>query len=265
MQTGPYISVITTTKNAAAFLSETLESVFNQTYPDYEHIVIDDGSEDNTLSIVEDFKRQHASAKIKVISTLGIGRAAALNLGVKNANGSWVAIIDGDDLWHPEKLKIQIDCLNENIDVLCTEATLFGIAKEICYVSVEAVIVSEIKLSKLLYANRLSHSTVILRKDICNYDENRISQVDYDLWLRLAKQGKRLYKINQPLGFHRIHEAQSFEHKQGKAYKWRSFKLKFYYGLRAGNVAATVYNLTKLAFDMLFPRKMRLIVRKMYK
>ncbi|MFD2872520.1 glycosyltransferase [Mucilaginibacter ximonensis] len=265
METDIYISVITTIKNVDTLLAETLKSVFNQTYLNYEHIIVDDGSTDDSIAIIKDFQRHYPSNKIRLIQTSGIGRAAALNLGVKNASGAWVAIIDGDDLWHPEKLKIQADCINEDIDVLCTDAILFTSSAEINYKPIAAITFSDIKLEKLLYANRISHSTVMLRKDICDYDPNRISQLDYDLWLRLAKQGKRLCKINEPLGFHRIHEAQSFESKQGKAYKWRSFKLKLHYGFITGNVAAIGYNLTKLAFDMLFPRKLRLTIRKIFK
>jgi glycosyltransferase involved in cell wall biosynthesis len=264
MNSFPFISIITTVKNGNQFLGETLESVYNQSYKNYQHILIDDGSTDNTISIIEDFKNKFKDHRIKLIVTNGVGRAKALNLGVSNAIGEWIAIIDGDDLWHPQKLAYQVKSLNQATDILCTGSFLFNESEEIKYGPISDIAISKIERKMLLRSNRLSHSTILMRKNLCFYDETRISQFDYELWLRLENGNNNLLKINEVLAYHRIHINQSFEGRMGKFYRWRSFKLKFYYSFLYGDIAAILYNLLKLFFDVLLPRGLRLYIRNYY-
>lgn len=261
------ITVITTVRNGENFIEETLLSVSQQTYENYEHIIIDDGSTDNTVEIIEEFQENNSNNKINLIKSQGIGRGKALNLAVSKANGSWLAIIDADDLWHSEKLKIQFECvLNNNIDVLATEGTLFTNTSELIFENTKKVAdIQYITVKDLLKSNRLSHSSVLIRKSICSYDEERESQFDYELWLRIASQGKILAKINDNLNFHRIHSNQTFEGKMGKKYRWRSFKLKLIYSFKKRYFGAILYNIAKLFFDFLFPRKARLLIKNKLK
>lgn len=261
------ISVITTARNAENFIEETLLSVSQQTYQNYEHIVIDDGSTDNTVAIIEKFQKQNSDNKINLIKYQGIGRGKALNLAVSKANGSWLAIIDADDLWHAEKLKIQFECVsNNNIDVLATEGILFANTSEVIFEdSSEVADIQYFTVKDLLKSNRLSHSSVMIRKSICSYDEERKSQFDYELWLRVASQGKILAKINSTLNFHRIHNNQTFEGKMGKKYRWRSFKLKLNYSIKNKDFEAILYNTAKLAFDFILTRNFRLQIKNKLK
>src|SRR5699024_10777598 len=120
-------------KNGEQYLEETLQSVYQQTYNAYEHIIIDDGSTDSTWDIIEHFERQSTQNKIKAIRTEGVGRGKALNMGVEQSRGEWIAIVDADDLWHPQKLLLQMNCLKKHpeIDVLGTVTGLFTETKEI--------------------------------------------------------------------------------------------------------------------------------------
>ncbi|MDB5147666.1 MAG: hypothetical protein JWQ57_1686 [Mucilaginibacter sp.] len=260
MNSFPFISIITTVKNGSQFLRETLESVYSQSYKSYEHILIDDGSIDNTVEVIEDFKNKFQNHRIKLIVTNGIGRAKALNLGVSNAAGEWIAIIYGDDLWHPEKLAYQVKSLNQEADVLSMGTSLFNESEKIKYTPIGNITISKIERKMLLRSNQISHSAVLIRKSLCFYDEKRISQLDYELWLRLESRNSNLLKINEVLCYHRIHKNQSFEGKMGKAYRWRSFKLKFYYSFLYGDIAAMLYNLLKLFLDILLPRRLRLYI-----
>ncbi len=255
------ISVLTTVKNANEFIRESLESVYNQTYKNYEHIIVDDGSTDDTVVIINDFMNEFKDHKIKMILTKGIGRSAALNLGVSNSGSDWIAIIDGDDLWHPQKLLTQVHNIKNEIDVLVTGSSLFQKTNDILFGDVSNITLMKISNKMLLRSNQLSHSTAIIKKSLCLYDETRLSQLDYELWLRLISADKGLYKIDVILGYHRIHQNQSFEGKQGKIYRWRSFKLKFYYSLISRDIFAAFYNVVKLTFDLLLPRQFRLFIR----
>jgi teichuronic acid biosynthesis glycosyltransferase TuaG len=258
------ISVLTTVKNGEPFILEMLNSVRNQMHVAFEHIVVDDGSMDNTFSVLKKFKEEFKTYNLVLIKTQGIGRGRALNLGVSKAQTDWIAIIDADDIWHKMKLKIQCQIIEEhkNIDVLGANTDLFSKSEELVEnneVNNDIIIK---KLDKmLLYSNQISHSSVLIKKELCNYDENRKSQFDYELWLRLKKNGYVLARTKSVLSFHRIHEMQQFESKMKNIYRIRSFKLKVYYSFLELNIKAIFYNTFKLIFDLLFPRMIRLKIR----
>lgn len=102
------ISVIIPVYNAADFLEETLHTVFNQTYQPAEVIIIDDGSTDQTAAII-----QNMDYPIRYIFQENAGSAAACNVGIRSANYDWIAFLDHDDIWHPQKLEQQVALLQE--------------------------------------------------------------------------------------------------------------------------------------------------------
>ena len=94
------VSVVIPAYNSEQYINECIDSVLNQTYQNYEIIVIDDGSTDNTVNLV----KQYNNEKIKLYHQMNSGSGAARNLGVKQAHGKWIAFIDADDIWLPDKL-----------------------------------------------------------------------------------------------------------------------------------------------------------------
>lgn len=113
MSAAPLVSVVIPACNAEAFIEYTLKSVLAQTYQDFEVIVVDDGSGDRTLAIVESFMQQDARIRLLKQQNLGVG--AARNLAMQEAKGKYIAPIDADDVWFPQKLEKQVECL-ENAD-----------------------------------------------------------------------------------------------------------------------------------------------------
>lgn len=261
------ISVITTVKNGENFIVETLDSVRKQSFRNFEHIVVNDGSIDNTANTIKEYQRNFPDYNLKFFDSNGLGRGKALNYAVSKADSDWIAIIDADDIWHPKKLEIQYSIINEGgIDVLATGSKLFNNKEDIVYSdNLKDGKIVYYKSSDLLRSNKLSHSSVLIRKVLCIYDENRRSQFDYELWLRLAEQRKVLAKATTILNYHRIHDNQSFEGKMKKAYRWRSFKLKASKCIENKDIKSLVYNLLKLVFDLLFPRNVRFKIKNLIK
>src|SRR3989344_7750625 len=101
------VSVIIPTYNRASLLSRAIESVMNQTFKDFELIIVDDGSIDNTRDMVERFRRM--DARVKYLRQENSGTPASpLNIGIKNSQGEYLAFLDDDDEWLPQKLEKQI-------------------------------------------------------------------------------------------------------------------------------------------------------------
>lgn len=107
------VSIITPTYNCASFISETIKCVLNQIYADWELIIVDDCSTDNTKSIVNKFSSQDSRIKYFCLKT-NSGAAVARNTALTLANGRWIAFLDSDDLWSPEKLINQIQFMVDN-------------------------------------------------------------------------------------------------------------------------------------------------------
>src|SRR5699024_4400569 len=109
----PKVSVITPVYNAEKYLSETIESVLNQTYESFEYLLIDDCSTDNSTSIIKEFAKNDSRVKyIKLPENSGA--AVARNKGLEKAKGRFIAFVDSDDKWYPEKLEMQLDFMNIN-------------------------------------------------------------------------------------------------------------------------------------------------------
>ena len=105
----PLVSVIIPAYNAEKFLSKTLESVLSQTYKNIEVLVIDDGSQDKTAEIVKSIAQK--DSRVILLQQQNIGVAAARNLGINNSTGEFIAPIDADDIWYPQNLEKQVQCL----------------------------------------------------------------------------------------------------------------------------------------------------------
>lgn len=110
----PLVSVIIPAYNAARFVTAAVQSVYAQTYPHIECIVVDDGSTDDTARIASE-----AEHRVRVFRKPNGGVASARNAGLANARGQYVAFLDADDLWHPNKLELQVQTLIENPEAAC--------------------------------------------------------------------------------------------------------------------------------------------------
>jgi len=195
------VSVIIPTYNRADTLHLAIKSVLNQTFQDFEIIIVDDASKDNTQEIIRDFNDK----RIKYIyHELNKGEAAARNTGVKNSSGEYIAFLDDDDEWLPEKLDMQV-CILENspLQVGCVHTAYLiidksnGMILDIGQPNVRGNLFRE-----LLIGNYIGPSAVLLRRkcfeEVGLFDEDLPYCVDYDMWIRMAEKFDFEY-IKEPL------------------------------------------------------------------
>ena len=107
------VTVITPMYNSGKYIEETLNSVISQTYENWELFIIDDGSSDNCVELVSDFKKNDDRIKL-IINEENQGAAISRNIGIRAANGRYIAFLDSDDLWVPTKLEEQINFMSQN-------------------------------------------------------------------------------------------------------------------------------------------------------
>jgi len=191
VQNFPLISVIIPTYNRNQFLLEAIASVETQTYPNFEIIVVDDGSTDETSSIS---KREN----IKYIFQKNKGPSAARNSGAKTAKGDWLAFLDSDDLWKPKKLIKQWEALKAAPDCQAVYTNEIWIRNGVRINQCK----KHQKYSGWIYPKCLplciiSPSSILLHKNLWEeaggMDESLPMAEDYDLWLRLSAKYKFLF------------------------------------------------------------------------
>lgn len=202
------ISVVMSTYNAESYVAEAIESVLNQSFDDFEFIIVDDGSEDNTLSII----RSYADARIKLIENKH-DYIGSLNLGLKTAIGKYIARMDADDRMHTDRLKVQHRLMEQHteIDVLGSWIEVFGDNTRSHVVGTLYGFIQD-PLFKLLRGNILFHPTTMIRKSFWEahslHYESYAHAEDYKLWVDAAIQGACFYIEPQTLNYYRVSDRQ---------------------------------------------------------
>jgi glycosyltransferase involved in cell wall biosynthesis len=211
------ISVIIPTFNRVRFLCEALDSVLAQTVPVYEIIVIDDGSTDDTEKTVRNYR-----GNIRYLRQNNQGPSAARNYGMREATGDWIAFLDSDDLWVPDKIQAQTDLIRQHphLDFVFGDLSLFDETKhdnepEILNKTVQEYMIThaaDLKdfFRQLLICNPIPTSAVLFRRECLlqtgYFDETMRYCEDYDLWLRFAAK-YRLGFVNKILVRRRMHDS----------------------------------------------------------
>lgn len=159
----PLVSIIMPAYNAGKYISDSIASVISQTYQNWELIIINDYSKDNTPKIIENYA--NADSRIKVFSnSKNVGVSETRNKGIELATGNWIVFLDSDDMWHPQKLEKQIEKIKSNsADFIFTGASYVNEKGE-AYSGVFCV-PEKISFNELLFQNVISCSSVLLNKN----------------------------------------------------------------------------------------------------
>lgn len=196
------VSVIIPTYNHAHLITLCLESLIKQTYKNWEAIVVNNFSKDNTIQIVESFQDK----RIKLINFNNNGIiAAARNEGIRNADGEFIAFLDSDDYWYPQKLEICLEKL-EDCDVVYHNLREFGPKGTSWRVNKGRRMKSPVFEDLMTLGNQIQNSSAMVRKKLVDEagglseDPMLFALEDFDLWLRIAKKTEKFIFIDQTLG-----------------------------------------------------------------
>ena len=208
----PKITVLMSVYNNESFINEAIDSILNQTFSDFQFLIIDDGSTDNSVALI----KQYDDSRINLVEKdNNTGLIDCLNLGMSLAKGQYIARMDSDDISTSDRFQKQLDILENNpeIDICGCWLQEFGKRDKV----IKHKERHEEIVANMLWSCAMSMCSVLIdRKAIEGYkfDENKKHVEDYDFWSRIAWSCK-FYNIQEVLYLYRIHEAQvSTVHKQ---------------------------------------------------
>ncbi len=219
INSSPLVSIVIPTYNHAKFIGKALNSVKNQTYKNWEAIVIDNNSTDETNKILNNI----IDTRIKHIKIDNKGVIAkSRNIGINVANGEWIAFLDSDDFWTKDKLEICVKNINVNIDFIYHGLESVNDNKKFIFKKKKFIgrklnkpILNDLLVSSIFKGTPIGNSSVFVRRKILNkiggISENKklITSEDFNTWLRIAEMTDNFKYINQKLGYFLIHEGSS--------------------------------------------------------
>ncbi|SRR5579883_36699 len=203
------ISVVMPAYNASSFIAESIESILNQTFQNFELIIVDDGSTDNTVEIIQRYR----DPRVRLMQAEHAGVCLALNMGIKASQYPWIARIDADDVALPQRLEMQINAAMENPHVVVwgTYANHLSATGKILSFQRQGPR-NEAEFDRLKQAGEIPfviHPTALFRKDVFwqagGYDPRFTLAQDLELWSRLMHYGPILV-IPEPLLLYRVHQ-----------------------------------------------------------
>ena len=218
----PKLSIIMPTLNAEKYLRESIDSILDQTFKDFEFLIIDDNSTDNTLKIINNYKDK----RIKLIKGKNKGIASALNLGIKNSKGEYIARMDADDISLPKRLEKQIDFMDKNIEFGICGTKVKPLTTETIHKNWGNWFKTNPKFIDILSNCAFCHPTVMIRKSIIKkhdlyYNEKIHYTEDQELWFRAIKITK-FHNLEDQLLIYRLHKS----NKSNKNYQKQQAYLK---------------------------------------
>lgn len=196
------VSIIMPTYNAGRYIKESIDSVLSQTYTNWELLIVDDCSTDDTESVVRSYK----DPRIRYMrNEHNLGAALTRNRAIREAKGKYIAFLDSDDMWKPEKLEKQIAFMEQEGVVM--SYTPYYVLQPNSKPALLRSCPPSINYRQLTRWNRIGCLTVI-------YDRETIGEIqlpdirkrnDYALWLTITRKGFKAYRYNEPLAYYRSH------------------------------------------------------------
>ncbi len=207
----PLITIIIPTYNHSNYLGKALRSVINQTYENWEIIVVDNYSTDNTETVVIN----QNDKRIKYFKILNNGIIAkSRNAGIVASKGEWIAFLDSDDWWLPNKLEVCLSNLNDNIDLIYHDLKITSNTRKFFKRRVikSRQLKKPVLIDLLVKGNAINNSSVIVRKrllekiGLINEDRDLIAAEDYNTWLKISKLTNKFLYLQKTLGCYLMHK-----------------------------------------------------------
>ena len=246
----PKVSIIISYYKKSFFFEKTINSILKQTYKNYEIIVIYDDTDKTELNLVKKILKKTPRSKI-IINKNNMGAGLSRNKGINYAKSKYIAFCDADDLWHKNKLKVQIDYMQKHKLNFCHSS--YRIINFYGKIIGSFCVVDKLNYSSLLKSCDIATSSVMISKNILqgnNLFSNLKTKEDYSLWLKIVKKEKELNGININLIFWRSLKdslSSSFFQKLADAYKIYRINENF-------NVITSIYLMIRLALFALLKK-----------
>lgn len=200
------VSVIMSVYNRQDYISDCILSVLNQSFKDFEFIIVDDGSTDSTIEKIKSFKDDRIKL---IINENNVGLTKNLNYALSIAKGEYIARMDDDDICFNERFEKEVEYLDshKNIFMVCSKAICFGNENKMIFSNPKDC---EFYKSMLVLRNSICHSSVMFRNDGFKYNEDFLKSQDFEAWFRIANiERKNIGYINKPLIYFRVHNSQT--------------------------------------------------------
>ncbi len=215
----PHVSIVIPTFNHAIFLGKALNSIIDQTYENWEAIVIDNHSTDKTKEVIQ----KYTDPRIKYFKIVNGGIIAkSRNLGIKIAKGEWIAFLDSDDWWTSDKLETcfaniddTVDFIYHDLEIIYNKSNSFFKRKKIVGRKLTKPILNNLLISGISKGSAIGNSSVIVRKKILekidgiNESKSLVASEDYNTWLRIAQITNQFKYLKKKLGYYLVHDASS--------------------------------------------------------
>ncbi len=250
------VSIITPTFNSKEFLSHTIDSVLNQSHKNWELILVDDFSTDNTIQLIDTYQKKHPNISL-IQNTTNQGAGVSRNKGINAAKGDFIAFLDADDLWKPNKLEVQINLMiKSNLDVCFSSYDLIDEDGIKLFKRVKAL--PELTYNKLLKSNYVGNLTGIYNcKTLGKIPSTKLrKRQDWILWLEAIKKSKKpATGIQEPLAFYRVRKDSMSSNKFNLI--WYNFQV-YRKGLGFSLIKSTIYFIIFI-FEHLFVKSRQII------
>ncbi len=212
----PLVTVLMSVYNGEKHLAGAIESILNQTFKDFEFLIVNDGSTDSSRNIILSYN----DSRMQLIdNATNIGLTRSLNKGLELARGTYIARMDADDISLPARFEKQIAFMESNKDVAVCGTCGF-------YIDHHGILRGDIQMnlnyddiySNIFLKNQLMHGSVIFNRKVIQslgmYDETYTNAQDYELWLRVLMNGYKIHNINDRVYYYRINETMNFSEMQ---------------------------------------------------
>ena len=204
----PAVTVLMSVYNGARWLDEAITSVLNQTFTDFEFIIVDDGSTDQSSAIIRRF--QQSDPRVVVISKPNTGLVDSLNCGTRQSHGKYIARMDADDICKPYRLQKQFAFLEAHPQITLVSGAMEYIDEEGNIFGRTYPITSPVKIRKkiLQAGNVIVYPAVMMRREVVvacgGYSNGMITAQDQHLWMKFLRKGYQLAMVSEPMILYRV-------------------------------------------------------------
>ncbi|WP_405078190.1 glycosyltransferase family 2 protein [Pectobacterium versatile] len=211
------ISIIMPVHNGECTIRKSIDSILNQSFQDIKIYIVDDCSDDDTPSIISGYNSDRI---FYLRNKENLGVAESRNVGINFSKGKYISFLDSDDIWHPEKLKKQIDILNSGFDVVCSNYIAFQSENNLMEgrkrMSPEVIFFKD-----MLKSNFIGNLTGIYNAEkLGKFYQKNIGHEDYVMWLGIMTRAQKAYCVQEPLAYYRV-SSTSLSGNKFKAMLWQ--------------------------------------------